>query len=267
LLALKNPYDLSQRLKLKYIWDASLYQGKYYLYWGPVLAVVDAVYRGVTGQGLGDEIFGFAFLCLLAGIQTLGLVDLRKTFFPQSHPLLLLFILAVTLISPITFNISVLSVYVVSTLSAQVFLLGGLWLVRRGFSGESVTAWRWISFGLLLGLAASARINMLLVIGWVGLLLAGKLLVIPHKKWFDAIKPLLLTVVPLAMVLIGIMVYNQVRFNSPFEFGSRYQLTVTDINHFTPALFQPIILNPTCTFTSFARRFSSQISPLSIPNG
>ena len=245
LLALKNPYDLSQRLKLKYIWDASLYQGKYYLYWGPVPALAEAAYRGATGRGLGDEFFGFVLLCLLAAIQTLWLVDLRKTYFPRSAPpWLLFFVLAVTLISPITFNISWLSVYVVSTLSAQVFLLGGLFFVRCAFSDEPAAAWRWILFGLCLGLAASARINMLLVIAWMGLLLAGKSLAVPHKKGFETFKPLFLTAVPLALVLIGIMTYNQVRFNSPFEFGSRYQLTVTDINHFYSSVVSADYIKP-----------------------
>jgi hypothetical protein len=42
LLALANPYDYHNREGLGYLWDASLYRGKYYLYWGPVPALVAA---------------------------------------------------------------------------------------------------------------------------------------------------------------------------------------------------------------------------------
>jgi len=233
LLALKNPYDLSQRLKLKYIWDASLFEGKYYLYWGPLPALADALYRGASGQGLGDEVFGFGLLCLLALVQTLWLLDLRTTFFPKSAPLwLFLFVPAACMISPLSFNISGLSVYVVSTLSAQVFLLGGVLLVRRVFSGVRVAAWRWAACGLLFGLAVSARLNLLLAIAWIGLLLLLWALAAGREKWSARVKPLLFMGGALGLVLAAIMLYNTARFHSPFEFGSRYQLTVTDINHF-----------------------------------
>jgi len=232
LLALKNPYDLSQRTNLKYIWDASLFEGKYYLYWGPLPAAVDAVYRGVTGQGLGDEVFGLSLLCLLAIIQTIWLVDLRKTFFPKSAPLwLMFFVLAASMISPLTFNISFLSVYVVSTLSAQVFILGGVLLVRCAFSGMPVRVWRWVILGLLLGFATSARIHMLLVIAWIGFLMLTQAWVDGRGKWGKWVKPMLLTGTAVGVVLAGMMVYNYARFYSPFEFGTRYQLSVIDNNH------------------------------------
>ena len=38
LATLPNVYDVRQRSGIDYIWDASYYNGKYYLYWGPVPA-------------------------------------------------------------------------------------------------------------------------------------------------------------------------------------------------------------------------------------
>src|SRR6187455_485414 len=40
LLALENPYEPADRENIPVLWDATLYQGKYYLYWGPVPAVL-----------------------------------------------------------------------------------------------------------------------------------------------------------------------------------------------------------------------------------
>ena len=45
LLALENPYDYHNRENVPHLWDASLYQGKYYLYWGPVPALIGAQYK------------------------------------------------------------------------------------------------------------------------------------------------------------------------------------------------------------------------------
>ena len=42
LLALPNPYKVSERKNVDYLWDASLYKGRYYLYWGPLPAIVIA---------------------------------------------------------------------------------------------------------------------------------------------------------------------------------------------------------------------------------
>jgi hypothetical protein len=108
---------------------------------------------------------------------------------------------------------------------------GGVHLVRRAFSGGRVGAWRWVSSGLLLGLAVSARINLVLVVAWLGLLLLGWVLFAGREKRAAALKAGLLAGAALGLVLVALMVYNQVRFDSPFEFGSRYQLTATDNNH------------------------------------
>lgn len=233
LLALDNPYDLAQRANVKYLWDASLYQGKYYLYWGPFPALLECGYRLLTHQALGDEAFGFLFLVLLAGITTLWLLELRRIFAPNSKPIwMLFFVLMAGLVSPIGFDISWLSVYVVSALSAQFFLFCALFLARKGFYGRDIGWWRWALAGLLLGLVLSARINLILVVGWTSLFLIVQTAIYHRKDWHKRARQVLVMGLPLALVIGLIMAYNAARFDSPFEFGSRYQLTVTNINDF-----------------------------------
>ena len=49
LVALPNPYDSKQRKSIPFIWDSSLYKGKFYLYWGPapalILALTEWIFR------------------------------------------------------------------------------------------------------------------------------------------------------------------------------------------------------------------------------
>ena len=74
LLALPDPYDPTQNIRYR-LWDVSLYQGKYYLYYGPTPALLLMLpWKVVTGhhlpQRLATGIFavaGFAAIALLAG--------------------------------------------------------------------------------------------------------------------------------------------------------------------------------------------------------
>ncbi len=54
LLQLANPYDLSQRKGIDYLWDTTLYHGRYYLYWGPVPAVLAIFINLITKQPVSD---------------------------------------------------------------------------------------------------------------------------------------------------------------------------------------------------------------------
>ncbi len=233
LLALENPYSVDARQGINYIWDASLYHNRYYLYWGPIPALLAAAYRAVSGSPLGDESLAFGFLCLLAAVQTLWILELHRRYFKRVPPVwLLLFVLLIGLANPIPYDIARLMVYEASILSGQVFLLGGLLCLLKGLPKDGrFPIPYWLLAGLLFGFSLSARINLLPVVFFIGLMLL--IFIINHYKsrWRDLIPPLLSAALTFAVVMIAIMAYNAVRFDSPFEFGSRYQLTVTDINH------------------------------------
>lgn len=82
----------------------------------------------------------------------------------------------------------------------------------------------------MLALAVACRPNLLLV----------SLLVIPYlikvfinniKNRENVIKTLLVIVIPYLVVGIGLMYYNYIRFDSIFEFGAKYQLTINDMGN------------------------------------
>src|SRR5215212_6650762 len=62
LLKLENPYDLQQRKGLDYLWDTTLYKGKYYLYWGPVPAVLGVLVHSITARPVTDAGLVFSFV-------------------------------------------------------------------------------------------------------------------------------------------------------------------------------------------------------------
>jgi hypothetical protein len=82
LLALRDPYDSNANTGHK-LWDASLYRGKYYLYFGPAPAVLMMAWRMVTGhvppQRLAVAAGALADLAALA----LLLAGFRRKYFPM----------------------------------------------------------------------------------------------------------------------------------------------------------------------------------------
>ena len=62
LLALENPYEPANRENISVLWDATLYKGKYYLYWGPAPAFLLALVKFVFTREIGDNILTFLFL-------------------------------------------------------------------------------------------------------------------------------------------------------------------------------------------------------------
>jgi tetratricopeptide (TPR) repeat protein len=84
--------------------------------------------------------------------------------------------------------------------------------------------------GLAYGLAVGARPN---------LLFGAVILLVPvAQTWREQRKfwaPLLAATAPIVVIGLGLMLYNYLRFDSPFEFGLRYQLSGEQ--HFTQRFF------------------------------
>src|SRR5437868_9122634 len=85
LLALKNPYDAKANRDLR-LHDAVLYHGKYYLYWGPLPALLLTAFKSVgPGAGVvGDQhvAYFFAMTELLASAALLRFI--RQKWFPDA---------------------------------------------------------------------------------------------------------------------------------------------------------------------------------------
>src|ERR1700690_254864 len=62
LLALQNPYDPNLRTGLHYPLDVSLYKGKFYLYFGPVPALMLLIPKMFTSREIGDQYLVLAFI-------------------------------------------------------------------------------------------------------------------------------------------------------------------------------------------------------------
>ena len=87
LLALPDPYDPSARAGINYPKDFSLYNGKYYLYFGPVPALILAIVKSMGLNNLGDQYLVFAFVSGIFIFQSLLIFKDMEAFLSENSSL------------------------------------------------------------------------------------------------------------------------------------------------------------------------------------
>jgi hypothetical protein len=238
LLALADPYDMLARdaSGAKVVWDASLYNGKYYIYWGPVPAVILAVCQWITGIPASNAMLVFCFYAGLAAALAGVLHLLRKRYYPRAPGISVpIFLVAACLNLHLLWLIGRPAVYEASIISGQFFLFSGLlfWLI---FLEKNKARWLVLA-GLCWGFAAGSRNTLLVSVGvYTGFALlhiwrvsGWKISQIPWEKAAAL-------VLPLALCGLAIGIYNFQRFGNPMETGVTYQLSlaVNPKYHFSP---------------------------------
>lgn len=215
LLAAPDPFDPFNQLP-KYH-DASLYRGKFYLYFGPVPALVLMAVRPL-GLAMPNEA---PLVLLLAGLTTAAGAWILAQIWRQEYSDLpatpgLLALTVLGLCSPMLHCVGRGAVYEGAVMGGQAFLLASLGCCLRA----RVAGPLWLApAGFCLGLAEGSRVSLILAVAWLGLLVP----VWAWRRWGLAATAAFC--VPLGLVAIGLGIYNYVRFDSFTQFGHYYQLT------------------------------------------
>lgn len=222
-MALQDPYDPARRVG-EFLWDASYYEGKYYLYWGPVPALIFAAVEGVTKVRPSGALLVVLCYMGLPIILTIILYQLRKYFFPHAPGFSIGLCTLMGFINlPFLFLLARPAVYETSIIAGQFFLWLGLlgWVMYLTDTGAA----RWLILaGLSWGLAIGSRHNLLISIG---VYLAFALVqIVRDGNRREMQRRMVLLLSPLAFCMIGLGVYNFARFGNPFEIGVNYQLSL-----------------------------------------
>ena len=225
LAQLSDPYDWKAREGIPYIWDASYYQGKYYLYWGPVPALVASIVKAVHSGVVEDQYLLLFFTTGMSVFLALILVYFRKKFFSSvSAWVATFFILTCGLSTPVFWLINRPHVYETAIASGQFFLLMGFYGLIRGLTAER-KAWGWFLLaGFGLGAAVASRMTIMFSVFFV----VGVTLVVLVRKWIKQRSTwgsIFCLLMPLAIFAFGLAWFNYTRFGSITESGLRYQLT------------------------------------------
>lgn len=234
LVGMANPYDRQARDGLAaqtgegYLWDSAYYQGRYYCYFGilPCLAFY-VPFHLLTGgaafpTGFAVIICAWAFLAGSAALVG----HARRRWFPRAgRGISVLCYLGLALGSSLEVALVSPGLYALPIMMGLALDVWGLWLWLRAWE---VRRWGRAAAGSLLLASVLATRPPLAIVSAFLLPLAVAVLKsegpgASKARWLVAL------VLPFALVGVGVGWYNAIRFGSPLDFGSAYNLTAVDV--------------------------------------
>jgi len=240
LLALPNPYDPLARAGIDMPVDVSFYEGKFYIYWGPVPALIlTAIYTFFQAR-IGDYLLTFGFVCGIFLVQTSLLFFIWKRYF-YHLPKWTLYLSVLLLglggsLMLLRHNYESAKIYEASITGAQFFFMSGLLAALTAATRSSISAWRLAIAGILWALAIGTRQILAVPIGFIIFALTVwiyKTEVSISKKSIQ----LLSLALPLLVGFICLGWYNWARFGSVTESGLYYQLAGVNLQEHYRELF------------------------------
>lgn len=226
LLAMENPYDTGSRYynDIPALWDRVLYNGKYYSYYGIAPLVIFLPYHLITGYFFPTDIAVMIFSCI--GIVFLALFydTLVKRWFEKIPAVMYISGLVILLAScGIWFSAGRPKFYECAVSSGFACVTAGAYFLIKS---EKIKLLNTTVSSVLFGLAVMCRPTLALYV-----ICVCAYHVISVKKVIK--KVFYLTSAFLPIIIIGAvqMWYNYARFDSVFDFGIQYSLTVNDFTH------------------------------------
>ncbi|HEX3777730.1 MAG TPA: hypothetical protein VHV51_24850 [Polyangiaceae bacterium] len=227
LLSKADPYD--RRWTRLGLWDASLYGGHYYLYWGPVPALFMLAFKTLTGshEVITDQwptvIFMVGRLC--AGAALLVSIATRPK---QRQPtwICALAIAVFGLANPLPYIVARPWVYEASLTGAQCFAFWGLLFAFWGMELPGFRRRLFVAASIAWALAIGCRVTSFVS---VPLAMLATLVLSSHRtnrSWKTLLADALALGVPVAFAIGAYAWYNYARFHSPSEFGVSYMITL-----------------------------------------
>lgn len=253
LLALKDPWDPGTNGPYR-LHDASLYEGRYYSYFGPVPVLTLFVpWRVIAGCGIPNQfaailflLTGYIFSCLLL-FTLLAAADIRPSWLQKR---LVIAALGLCQTAPIILRRA--NMYETAVAGALCFVLAGLYFLARYTLSAKSRPWQAWMAGWCIGFTPGCRPNYALVAVvvavayWVYLSRGGGL------RDSESRSSLFRFIAPI--VLCGLMLawYNYARFGNPLNVGQSYQLVgsaadrgvTIKSSHFLPGLYRILVQPP-----------------------
>lgn len=265
LLEMENPYDYALRRAQgqAYYWDAALYNGHYYVYFGVVPCLLTYLpFYVLTGIDLPNDIALFIFAAIFV-IGCFALIkQIIKRYFPQSGISYVSYLVILLLVingSGLIYMASYADMYSVPIIAALAFTVCGMALWLSALNNERLRALKLLAGSLCMALVSGCRPNLLLFSALAIPFFAGEvILAYKEKRIFkkSSIINALAFALPYVVIAAGMMWYNYSRFGSPFDFGANYNLTTNDMtargfvwDRMFPAVYSYLLQFPKMTAT------------------
>jgi hypothetical protein len=230
MISLPDPYDPLQNHGLR-LHDASLYKGKYYLYFGPAPALMAFIpWKLLTGKPMPHNLAGAIFavggfiVSILLMILIVRGTGLKGSFFT--------FMIGIMMLGMCNMVLPVLRrpfMYEVASLSAYIFSMLSLFFIFAFLLFDNRKMIHLLLSGLFYGLAIASRFSYIygVVIFLIPLWCFLDQQKVFSRSYFRRMAVFLITVgMPLTVCVGLLLLYNHLRFGNFLEFGLRYQLGI-----------------------------------------
>ncbi len=248
LLSLSDPYNPALNSQFGQFHDLSLYHGHFYLSWGPSPALTllmpwRLLHLGALPLATATFVFGALGLAAWLGLFEL----LLRRYAPDSGAIFAgLGGVVLGLSNVVAYLLRRPNVYEIALTCAYLFTgLGLLLIARTVLDGRGVASGA--VGGGCLAIAAGARFELLILGAFV---VAGALALRAHRSGSPrANLTALVFAAPWVLGAFLLLLYNVVRFGSPLQIGSAYQLALFDptqtpydqLGYVTPSLYYYLI--------------------------
>ncbi len=235
---MENPYDYAARIDegVDFKWDHAYFNGKYYVYFGAVPAVLMYLpYNLITGNDLPNYVAVYILgIFYIVGVLILLWEIIKKWFKKTPFALYILMSVVFAAAPALTYASYKPDFYLVPVFMALTFAVYGiaLWLSAERIppKGESVLInWRLCLGSLCIALTAGCRPQFLIAALFGVMLFWDKAFKTRELFSKKGIRQTVALCVPFVVIGIIIMAYNAARFGSPFDFGANYNLTTNDM--------------------------------------
>ena len=241
-----NPYDFSEisKLNLKKTFDIAYYNGNTYVYYGilPALILLIPYYIITSGKILSIAVATSIFLAIGVVMQLMFMKNIIDRYFNKKIPIKLIIILGILFAanSKMLWVMSRPFTYELVTSAGYCMIMNGLYNLTEYLKNNSLK--RLVFSSLFMALSVTCRPTLLLIsiipfIFWIKEFINLK----NNKANKELIKKILIIIIPYFIVGVSLMIYNYIRFNNIFEFGTNYQVSVTDFRNFGFSLKRTLI--------------------------
>ena len=235
LVAMADPMD--PKHAPLWLWDVTLYQGHYYLYWGPVPGILLAIIKSILRMNREVQdafiVAPFVFARFLVGAALLR--AMASHFSARASSWTTMLAIAVwAFANPTPYFLARSAVYEVAIASGQFFLVAGVFCAFQGLCASGLRSSRlWLALaGASWGLSLGSRLPLASAVAPLVVLSAFACWRIREQRlsssagsWLRGLKDLASTGAPVLASLFLLGWYNHARFGSWTNTGIDYQLT------------------------------------------
>jgi len=244
LAELPNPYDPSARKEqeIETPFDVTYFNERYYLYWGPVPALMLVPVQSVFHGRVGDLQLTFGFTCGIFILLSILIIFIWDRFFHNLPRWMLgtsIFLAGTA--NPVLFmlnNYKGARIYEAAIAGGQFFLVGGL-LVAITALGRPSSHWKLALAGSLWALSIGARLTLVLPIGVMAFIMSCSWIVMKGRL-LEKIANLFALAIPLVLGFFAQGWYNWARFGKVTESGLYYQLAGINLQENYDILILPV---------------------------